>query len=287
MKDLMEKVFESLYNKDPEMLGKIIKDFDYDINSSEESNEEEDFEDFIERLEKNAKKNNIKMEDIASRIVNNYKLSEENIDEIITMIFEDSKRYTVDIIKGNMSKEKFRECFYEDVDEEDFRHLVNEEEQGILEKILSEFNFYHDERTEDEKTKEYGKLYIEQLIKDKNSKEAIEIAELFRMNSLIPDGNEVKNMLTIENLKDEIKKQAKKSLKKEVKKLNKEIKTLNEEMPEVRLRGGDDKNYCKFDERIKLINFDYEKEMNAVYVDTIDVMVGNKKILTLKEKKWD
>ena len=43
----------------------------------------------------------------------------------------------------------------------------------------------------------------------------------------------------------EIKKQAKKSLKKEVKELNEKIKTLNEKMPEVRLRGGDDNIYEK------------------------------------------
>ena len=234
-----------------------------------------------------------------------------------------------------------------------FEALYNQDAQ-VLGEIIKSYGYKIDleeedtdskienKGTEEDKTEDYGKKYIENIVQNKDSQKALEITELFRMNQLIPDGEEtvvalsktnfeqlidtimtevgaedvfkevkkqyihnhnaadtddilyvdlgnieaeVKNMLTIENLKDEIKKQAKKSLKKEVKELNEKIKTLNEKMPEVRLRGGDDKNYCKFDDRIKLSNFDYEKEMNAVYVDRIEVMVGNKKIFTLKEKK--
>lgn len=63
MKDLMTDVFNELYEKDANILGQIIKDYGYDV-SSEEKLEEPNFEAFMDKLEKNAKKNNIEMKGV-------------------------------------------------------------------------------------------------------------------------------------------------------------------------------------------------------------------------------
>ena len=252
MKDLMEKVFETLYERDSEQLGEIIDAFGY-FDKDEEEKKTYDFEEFMEKIETIAKENNIEMEDVATRIVNVCEVSGNNIDEMLTKLkeikpeqeqridfesimseiaenvnsnkFEASSiaiaivaRYyfTEDqqtnvikemligeieddymepkdvkrMIERALGKENYKKIFYEDVEERHIHHLINEEEQGLLEKVLGEFDFYHDDRTEEEKTKEYGKLYIEQLIKDKNSEEAIKIAEQLRSNQLLPDGEE-------------------------------------------------------------------------------------------------
>ena len=252
MKDLMEKVFETLYERDSEQLGEIIDAFGY-FDKDEEEKKTYDFEKFMEKIEAIAKENNIEMEDVATRIVNVCEISGNNIDEMLTKLkeikpeqgksidfesimseiaenvnsnkFEASsiaiaiiaryyftedqqtnaiKEMLIDeiedgsmepkdikrIIEKALGSENYKKIFYENVEEKHIHHLINEEEQGLLEKVLGEFNFYHDDRTEEEKTKEYGKLYIEQLIKDKNSEEAIKIAEQLRSNQLLPDGEE-------------------------------------------------------------------------------------------------
>ena len=252
MKDLMEKVFETLYERDSEQLGEIIDAFGY-FDKDEEEKKTYDFEKFMEKIEAIAKENNIEMEDVATRIVNVCEISGNNIDEMLTKLkeikpekeqridfesimseiaenvnsnkfeassiaiaiiaryyfTEDQQTNTIKemlvgeieddsmepkdikrIIERALGKENYKKIFYEDVEERHIHHLMNEEEQGLLEKVLGEFNFYHDDRTEEEKTKEYGKLYIEQLIKDKNSEEAIKIAEQLRSNQLLPDGEE-------------------------------------------------------------------------------------------------
>ena len=56
-------------------------------------------------------------------------------------------------------------------------------------------------------------------------------------------------------------------------------------MPMIRLKGGDDNVYSKFDDLIEFKDFDYAKEMNAVHVDRIEVVVNEKTKFCLKAKR--
>lgn len=154
-------------------------------------------EEFIKTVEVIAKKNKISIEDISIGIAaTNYFTEDHKINmmkEIFKDEFEDETLKANDIkriIKGALGEEIYKKVFYEAVETDELFHLINEAEDSQLSDILIQFDYIHDERSENEKTKEYGKLYIEQLIKDKNSEEAISIDEQLRSNGLLPDGEE-------------------------------------------------------------------------------------------------
>lgn len=80
MKHLMEEVFQVLYDRDSEMLGTIIKEYGYFDETPQKK--EYDFEEFMEFIEKVAKEQEVAAEDIAIRIVNTLKISNEAKNEI-------------------------------------------------------------------------------------------------------------------------------------------------------------------------------------------------------------
>ena len=236
-----------------------------------------------------------------------------------------------------------------------FEALYNQDAQ-VLGEIIKSYGYKIDleeedtdskienKGTEEDKTEDYGKKYIENIVQNKDSQKALEITELFRINQLIPDGEEtvvalsktnfeqlidtimtevgaekvfkeltkennfkeillqmistnglvldltnaklaIETVLNNEALKNEIKKQAKKILKREVKNLQEELQTLKKEMPQIRIIGGDDKTYAKFDDLVEFKDFDYEKEMRAAWVDEIGVVVNGKIKFKIKAKR--
>ncbi len=56
-------------------------------------------------------------------------------------------------------------------------------------------------------------------------------------------------------------------------------------MPQIRIIGGDDKTYAKFDDLVEFKDFDYEKEMRAAWVDEIGVVVNGKIKFKIKAKR--
>ena len=81
MKHLMEEVFQVLYGRDSEMLGTIIKEYGYFDETPQKK--EYDFEEFMEFIEKIAKEQEVEVEDIAIRIANTLKISDEAINYFI------------------------------------------------------------------------------------------------------------------------------------------------------------------------------------------------------------
>lgn len=122
MKDLMEQVFGTLYERDSKALKKIIEAYGYFDEDEDETGEVEP----------------------------------ESTKQLLNLLKEFKET----------RKDEFTDC-------------------------LVQLGYIHDERSEIDKTIDYGKLFIDnQIIKAKSTVAAIEIVEKFRINSLIPDGEE-------------------------------------------------------------------------------------------------
>lgn len=109
MKHLMEEVFQVLYSRDSEMLGTIIKEYGY-FNETPQK-KEYDFEEFMEFIEKIAKEQEIEAEDIAIRIANTLKISDEARNEIFLSLFkgttdDENEEFISNIVEATQQKKE-------------------------------------------------------------------------------------------------------------------------------------------------------------------------------------
>ena len=109
MKHLMEEVFQVLYDRDSEMLGTIIKEYGYFDETPQKK--EYDFEEFMEFIEKIAKEQEIEAEDIAIRIANTLKISDEARNEIFLSLFkgttdDENEEFISNIVEATQQKKE-------------------------------------------------------------------------------------------------------------------------------------------------------------------------------------
>ncbi len=268
---LMNDVFEALYNQDAQVLGEIIKSYGYKIDLEEEDTdskienkgtEEDKTEDYGKKYIENIVQN--KDSQKALEITELFRMNQliPDGEETVVALSKTNFEQLIDTIMTEVGAEKvFKELTKENNFKEILLQMIS---TNGLTKVEDEISSYLEKEYGEPKYKKISNVLVLDLT---NAKLAIE------------------TVLNNEALKNEIKKQAKKSLKREVKNLQEELQTLKKEMPQIRIIGGDDKKYAKFDDLVEFKDFDYEKEMRAAWVDEIGVVVNGKTKFKIKAKR--
>ncbi len=268
---LMNDVFEALYNQDAQVLGEIIKSYGYKIDLEEEDTdskienkgtEEDKTEDYGKKYIENIVQN--KDSQKALEITELFRMNQliPDGEETVVALSKTNFEQLIDTIMTEVGAEKvFKELTKENNFKEILLQMIS---TNGLTKVEDEISSYFEKEYGEPKYKKISNVLVLDLT---NAKLAIE------------------TVLNNEALKNEIKKQAKKSLKREVKNLQEELQTLKKEMPQIRIIGGDDKTYAKFDDLVEFKDFDYEKEMRAAWVDEIGVVVNGKTKFKIKAKR--
>ena len=268
---LMNDVFEALYNQDAQVLGEIIKSYGYKIYLEEEDTdskienkgtEEDKTEDYGKKYIENIVQN--KDSQKALEITELFRMNQliPDGEETVVALSKTNFEQLIDTIMTEVGAEKiFKELTKENNFKEILLQMIS---TNGLTKVEDEISSYFEKEYGEPKYKKISNVLVLDLT---NVKLAIE------------------TILNNEALKNEIKKQTKKSLKREVKNLQEELQTLKKEMPQIRIIGGDDKTYAKFDDLVEFKDFDYEKEMRAAWVDEIGVVVNGKTKFKIKAKR--
>ena len=238
---LMNDVFEALYNQDAQVLGEIIKSYGYKIDLEEEDTdskienkgtEEDKTEDYGKKYIENIVQN--KDSQKALEITELFRMNQliPDGEETVVALSKTNFEQLIDTIMTEVGAEKvFKELTKENNFKEILLQMIS---TNGLTKVEDEISSYFEKEYGEPKYKKISNVLVLDLT---NAKLAIE------------------TVLNNEALKNEIKKQAKKSLKREVKNLQEELQTLKKEMPQIRIIGGDDKKYAKFDDLVEFKDF--------------------------------